>query len=179
MTWRRSGAGNASPVPTLSPSRPPGTGHPPAHFPIVRGSAIDGHGWSAGDTRNRMKLKKLEVVARDGQIRRERIWTCAACPQGEGHGRPESINHRHADFQDDGKPGLVRESRSSRTSFRRADRTAPPDRAYSEPESAIPSAPEQSPMPVNGLRASRPNHARTGRPRGVESQPDYLASGCP
>jgi hypothetical protein len=44
-------------------------------------------------------MDHLKVAARDGQIRRERIWTCAACPQGEGHRRPESINHRHADFQ--------------------------------------------------------------------------------
>ena len=38
----------------------------PTHFPIVRGSAIDGHGWSAGDARNPLRIMKLEVVARDG-----------------------------------------------------------------------------------------------------------------
>ncbi len=27
----------------------------------------------------------------NGQVRQERTWTCAACPQGEGHGWPESI----------------------------------------------------------------------------------------
>lgn len=33
----------------------------------------------------------LELVARDGQIRWERIWTCAACPQGEDQEWSESI----------------------------------------------------------------------------------------
>jgi hypothetical protein len=37
-----------------------------AHFPIVRGSAIDGHGWSAGDTQNPFLIIELEVVARAG-----------------------------------------------------------------------------------------------------------------
>jgi hypothetical protein len=36
------------------------------HFPIVRGSAIDGPGQSAGDTRNPFRIIELEVVARDG-----------------------------------------------------------------------------------------------------------------
>jgi len=80
-----------------------------------------------------MQFKKLEVVARDGQIRRERIWTCAACPQGEGHGRPESINHRHADFQHNGEAGSVRASRRPGRDFSLADRTAPRDRTFSEP----------------------------------------------
>jgi hypothetical protein len=39
---------------------------PPTHFPIVRGSAINGPGWSAGDARNRIQIIELEVVARDG-----------------------------------------------------------------------------------------------------------------
>jgi hypothetical protein len=50
-------------------SRRPGLrvqGTQPTHFPIVRGSRIDGHGWSAGDTRNPLRFKKLEMVARDG-----------------------------------------------------------------------------------------------------------------
>ena len=29
---------------------------PPTHFPIVRGSAIDGHGWSASGTRNPLRI---------------------------------------------------------------------------------------------------------------------------
>jgi len=37
-----------------------------AHFPIVRGSAIDGHGWSAGDARNPLRIIELEMVARVG-----------------------------------------------------------------------------------------------------------------
>jgi hypothetical protein len=34
-------------------------------FPIVRGSATDGLGWSAGDTRNPCEIIELEMVARD------------------------------------------------------------------------------------------------------------------
>ena len=30
---------------------------PPTHFPIVRGSAIDGHGWSAGDGKTPLRIK--------------------------------------------------------------------------------------------------------------------------
>ena len=37
-----------------------------AHFPIVRGSAIDGHGWSTGDARNPSEIIELKMVARDG-----------------------------------------------------------------------------------------------------------------
>jgi len=36
------------------------------HFPIVRGSAIAGPGWSAGDTRKPLRIRKLEVVVRVG-----------------------------------------------------------------------------------------------------------------
>jgi len=36
----------------------------PTHFPIVRGSTIDGHGWPAGDARNPFLIIELEVVAR-------------------------------------------------------------------------------------------------------------------
>jgi hypothetical protein len=39
---------------------------PPTRFPMVRGSAIDGPGWSADDTRNPCQIMELEVVARDG-----------------------------------------------------------------------------------------------------------------
>ena len=48
-----------------SPVRRPAV-FPPTRFPIVRGSAIDGPGWSAGDTRNPFRIIELEVVARDG-----------------------------------------------------------------------------------------------------------------
>ena len=46
--------------------------------------------------------------------------------------RTES-NHRHADFQHDGVPGSPRVRRRPGTTSR-ADRTVPPDGAYSEPE---------------------------------------------
>lgn len=35
-------------------------------LPIVRGTAIDGRGWSAGDPQNPLRIMGLEVVARDG-----------------------------------------------------------------------------------------------------------------
>jgi len=37
-----------------------------ALFPTVRGSAIDGHGWSVGDAWNPSQIIELEVVTRDG-----------------------------------------------------------------------------------------------------------------
>ena len=37
-----------------------------AIFPTVRGSAIDAHSWSAGDTRNPFQIIELEMVARAG-----------------------------------------------------------------------------------------------------------------
>ncbi len=43
-------------------------------------------------------------------------------------------NHRHADFQYDGDPSSARPSRRTETDFSGADRTAPPDRTYPEPE---------------------------------------------
>ena len=49
---------------SLAATRPPQ--YRPTHFPIVRGSAIDGHGWSAGDARNHLLIRKLGVVARVG-----------------------------------------------------------------------------------------------------------------
>jgi len=53
------------PDPQLRPRRGP-LGAVSTRFPIVRGSAIDGHGWSAGDARNPLRIIELEVVARDG-----------------------------------------------------------------------------------------------------------------
>jgi len=38
----------------------------PTHFPIVRGSANDGRGWSAGDTRNPTQIMELDMVASAG-----------------------------------------------------------------------------------------------------------------
>jgi hypothetical protein len=43
-------------------------------------------------------------------------------------------NHRAADFQYDGEPGSVAPSRRPGRVFCSADRTAPPDRTYPEPE---------------------------------------------
>jgi hypothetical protein len=43
-------------------------------------------------------------------------------------------NHRHADFQSNGEPGSARASRRPGRGFPPVDRTAPADRAYSEPE---------------------------------------------
>jgi len=51
---RRCASPTASAGATAAP-RPPRS----AHFPIVRGSAIDGHGWSAGDTRKPIRFRKL------------------------------------------------------------------------------------------------------------------------
>ena len=62
-------------------------------------AACSGASGTAGDAPNALQIIELKMVARDGHIRRERICTCAACPQGKGHGRPESINRRHADLQ--------------------------------------------------------------------------------
>jgi hypothetical protein len=39
----------------------PGVWPPSTHFPIVRGSAIDGHGWSAGDARNPLQIIELSL----------------------------------------------------------------------------------------------------------------------
>ena len=72
-------------------------------------------------------------------------------------------NHRHADFQYDGEPGSARGSRRPGTRFPVADRTAPPDRTYPEPEPGEPSPRPGDPIRFNGLRASRPNLFRTGR----------------
>ena len=116
------------------------------------------------------------MVARDGQIRRERIWTCAACPQGEGHGRPESINHQHADFQSNGEPGSVRVSRRPRTAFLRADRTDLADRAHAEPELRNSDRTRGGPIRFNGLRASRANSFRTGSRTGPRWVPTHSPS---
>ena len=45
---------------------PPRRVSPPAQFPIVRGSDVVGHGWSAGNTLNPRKIMELEVVAKAG-----------------------------------------------------------------------------------------------------------------
>jgi len=57
--------GSRSPARQFPARRPPGV-EPSTHFPIVRGSGINGYGKSAGDTRNPFQFIELEVVARDG-----------------------------------------------------------------------------------------------------------------
>ncbi len=51
--------------------------------------------------------------------------------------------------------------------FLTADRTAPPDRAYPEPEPSEPDRRSHGAIQINGLGASRPNHFRAGRGRTV------------
>ena len=62
----------------------------PTHLRIVGGSANDGHGWSVGDTRNPLLIIEL---GHGGQGRTDSRSESEqrSCPQGEGHGRPESI----------------------------------------------------------------------------------------
>ena len=83
-------------------------------------------------------------------------------------------NHRHADFQYDGVPGSARPSRRTRSDFLLADRTAPPDRTYPEPEARKPDPRPAGPIRFNGLRASRPNFFRTGRRRPHPVRPPVL-----
>ena len=75
-------------------------------------------------------------------------------------------NHRHADFQYGGEPGSARASRRSARVFSSADRTAPPDRAYPEPQASNPAVASPSSNSVNELRVGRPNVFRTGHPTG-------------
>ena len=75
---------------------------------------------------------------------------------------PES-NHRHADFQYLGEVGSVRARRRLGTGFREANRTAPLDRAYSDPGSRNSARTRGGPIRFNDLRASRPNSFRTLR----------------
>ncbi len=70
-------------------------------------------------------------------------------------------NHRHADFQYGGGPASARASRRPARISLRADRTAPPDRAHTEPERRRLGAGDAVPMSVNGLRATEPNCLRT------------------
>ena len=76
-------------------------------------------------------------------------------------------NHRHADFQYDGVGRPTRPSRRPGRDFFVADRTAPPDRAYPEPEARRPDPRPAGPIRFNGLGTSRPNRFRTGRPNGA------------
>ena len=71
LRWNGDGSGDAPGTPPSQPRQfrqvpsppPPSRRAPPAppstQFPIVRGSAIDGHGWSAGDARNPSQLMEL------------------------------------------------------------------------------------------------------------------------
>ena len=83
-------------------------------------------------------------------------------------------NHRHADFQYDVEPSSASLSRRTGTRFPLGDRTALPDRAYPEPEPLRRGSRARSSMPLNGLRASRPNLFRTeaARADGVSTSID-------
>ena len=111
-------------------------------LPIVRGSAIDGHGGSAGDAWNPSQVMKLEMAARDRQVRQEQTWTCAACPQGEGHGGPES--HRTSD---------TRIFSSSESAVRR-EKAAVRERVFDAP-TQLPRTTEPIPNPGGRGRPSR------------------------
>jgi hypothetical protein len=76
------------------------------------------------------------------------------------------IRHPHADFQSNGEVGSVRVRRRPGTSFRGADRTAPPDRAHTEPEARKRALSLQRPNALNELPASRPNLFRTAHRAG-------------
>ncbi len=74
---------------------------------------------------------------------------------------PSPSNHRHADFQYNGEPGSARARRRTGRVFASANRTARPDRAYTEPGACLPTEPPRKPKTRNGLAASRPNGVRT------------------
>jgi len=57
----------------------------------------------------------------------------------------------HADFQYGGESDLARASRRPERDFPGADRTAPPDRAYPEPEARNPDPGPAGPIRFNGL----------------------------
>jgi len=133
---------------SVPPPASPGL-DPPTLVPIVRGSAIDGHGWSAGDTRNRMQIIELEMVA-----------------------RTES-NHRHADFQYSGEPGSARLSRRNASDFRPA--TEPPSRP--SPCRTLPGRPTEPPArrPCgHGVSPIATERDRTERHPVGPPQPDKL-----
>ncbi len=66
----------------------------PTHFPIVRGSAINGPGWPAGDARNALRIIELGMVARHGPIREANQDRRAkrVCPKGENRLKPIRVN---------------------------------------------------------------------------------------
>ncbi len=96
----------------------------------------------------------------------------AQLPEGRGSAQadPSQSNHRHADFQHNVEPGSARASRRLERDFRKADRTAPPDRAHTEPESRYWTEPRGKPKKRNGVGASRPNFFRTARRTGRRLQ---------
>jgi hypothetical protein len=63
----------------------------PTHFPIVRGSAINGPGWSAGNARNPFQIIELEVVAKDGIEPSTREYSVQLRPQF-GASKSKSLN---------------------------------------------------------------------------------------
>ena len=64
---------------------------PPTHFPIDRISVINGPEWSAGDTRNPLRIIELEMVTGDGPIRQANQDSAAAQQARIGTCRSESI----------------------------------------------------------------------------------------
>ena len=76
-------------------------------FPTVRDSGIDGHRWSAGDTRNPLQIIALEMVARDGPIRAANQDSAAARRVRIGQADPSQSDHRHADFQSVSSPSRI------------------------------------------------------------------------
>ena len=84
-------------------------------------------------------------------------------------------NHRHADFQSNGRPSSARVSRRARRIFFVADRTAPPDRAYTEPRRGRPTEPRcgcHAGQLVALIATERgPNCAPNGAPRGPVHPP--------
>ena len=86
------------------------------------------------------------------------------------------IRHPHADFQSNGEPSSVRESRRPGRSFRGADRTAARDRAHTELRGGPPTEPCRKPKTRNGFAASRPNGFRTGSRTGPRWLPAHAPS---
>ena len=89
-----------------------------AHFPIVRGSAIDGHGWSTGDARNPSEIIELKMVARDGIEPSTRGYSVARRAEF-GTSKPKTGNGFST-----GRPNRPRRPRPYRTPGVGADRAA-------------------------------------------------------